>query len=33
MSKRLHQIPAAIATTVSYAWPSLLIAVVILAVT
>lgn len=33
MPNRLHQIPAAIATTASYAWPSLLIAVVVFAVT
>ena len=33
MSNRLHQIPAALASAASYAWPSLLIAVVVFAVT
>lgn len=33
MPHRLNQIPAALATAASYAWPSLLLAVVLFAVT
>lgn len=33
MPNRLQQVPAALASAVSYAWPSLLLAVVLFAVT
>ncbi len=33
VSNRLHQIPAALATAASHAWPALLIMVVLFAVT